>query len=147
MPLPEFTHVRDGAVEATHTAPSELLSDSVVVCERPPYEHEGTDPVKVMAVITESQRGWGSRKHYSWPAYAAHVRHRHRCPVVLLVLTPTTALAHRFATTTDLGCGEVRPVVFSMGSLRPVTDTAEADRHPLLTVLAMRVRPRAEPRP
>lgn len=145
MPLPEFTHVRDGAAEATHTAPSELISDSVVVCERPPYEHEGTDPVEVMAVITESQRGWDSRKHYSWPAYVANVRHRHRCPVVLLVLTPTTALAHRFAKTIDLGCGEVRPVVFSMESLRPVTDTAEADRHPLLTVLAMAASPTSGP--
>lgn len=62
LPLPQFTHVRDGAAEATHTAPTELISDSVVVCERPPYEHEGTDPVKVMALITESQLGWDRRK-------------------------------------------------------------------------------------
>ncbi|MBE3002010.1 hypothetical protein IDM40_25415 [Nocardiopsis sp. HNM0947] len=141
MPLPQYTRVRDGAAEATHTAPAELVSDSVVVCERPPHEHEGTDDVKVMAVITESQLKWDARKQYTWPAYVANVRHRNQCPVVLMVITPTNALARRFAKTIDLGCGEVRPAVFSTESLGPVTDPDEAGRHPLRTVMAMAASP------
>lgn len=65
--------------------------------------------------------------------------------MVLLVITPTTVLARRFAKTIDLGCGEVRPVVFSTESLRPVTDVTEADRNPLLTILAMAASPTDAP--
>ena len=139
MPPPQ-TRVRDGAAEATHTAPAEPVSDSVGVCERPAHEHEGTEDVRVKAVITELQLKWDARKQ-SWPAYVANVRHRNQCPVVLMVITPTNALARRFAKTIDLGCGEVRPAVFSTESLQPVTDPDEAEHHPLRAVLAMAASP------
>lgn len=145
MPLPTFTSVRDGAAEATHTAPPELVSDSVVVCERDPHEHEGGGRVKVMAVITEPQRAWDDRKQYSWPAYVANVRHRHRCPVVLLVITPTSTLARKYAKNIDLGCGEVRPVVLATDTLEPVTNVEAAKQHPLLAVLAMASSPTDDP--
>lgn len=84
---------------------------------------------------------WDARKPYSWPCYVANIRHRLKCPVALLVLTPTTALAKRYAPPIDLGCGEIRPVVLAMDTLTPVTDQSVAAAHPVLTILALASNP------
>ncbi|MFV2196630.1 hypothetical protein [Nocardiopsis sp. LOL_012] len=141
VPLPEHTRVRCGAAEATSTAIAHLTSDNVVVCERPPLPREGDDPVPVLAIVTEPQRGWDSRKPYSWPAYVANIRHRLRCPVALLVLTPDTPLGLRYSKPIDLGCGEIRPTVLALDTLEPVTDHRVAKERPVLTVLAMASNP------
>ncbi|MFD3684289.1 hypothetical protein ACFWTE_05665 [Nocardiopsis sp. NPDC058631] len=141
-PLPEHTRVRCDASEATRTAPVQLIADSVVVCERQPFPHERTDePVPVLGIITEPQNKWDPRKPYSWPAYVANIRHRLRCPVALLVLTPTTALARRYSEPIDLGCGEIRPLVLALDTLEPVTDQSVAAAHPVLTVLSLASNP------
>ncbi len=141
-PLPEHTRVRCDASEATRTAPSQLITDSLVVCERPPLPHEKrTEPVPVLGIITEPQHTWDPRKSYSWPCYVANIRHRLKCPIVLLVLTPTTALGRRYSTPIDLGCGEIRPLVLALDTLRPVTDQSVAARHPVLTVLSLAANP------
>src|SRR5699024_7416987 len=73
-PLPEHTRVRCDASEATRTAPSQLITDSLVVCERPPLPHEKrTEPVPVLGIITEPQHTWDPRKSYSWPCYVANI--------------------------------------------------------------------------
>ncbi|MFY7068762.1 hypothetical protein ACOQFV_23135 [Nocardiopsis changdeensis] len=136
--LPEFTRVRCDAAEATSTAMTHLTSDSVVVCERPPYPHEkGDDPVPVLAVIVEPQNKRDDRKYYRWPAYVANTRMRLECPVALLVLTPTSSLARHFAEPIDLGCGEIRPLVLALDTLRPITDTKTAAARPMLTILSL----------
>ncbi|GAB3717966.1 hypothetical protein GCM10027590_16520 [Nocardiopsis nanhaiensis] len=136
--LPEYTRVRCDAAEATSTALTHLTSDSVVVCERPPYPHEkGEEPVAVLGIIVEPQNSPDPRKYYRWPAYVANTRLRLECPVVLLALVPTSALASRFAEPIDLGCGEVRPLVLALDTLTPVTDPKVAAARPVLTVLAL----------
>ncbi|MDT0327860.1 hypothetical protein [Nocardiopsis lambiniae] len=137
-PLPEFTRVRCDAAEATSTALTHLTSDSVVVCERPPHPHEERDdPVPVLAVIVEPQNRRDDRKSYRWPAYVANTRMRLECPVALLVLTPTSSLARRYAEPIDLGCGEIRPLVLALDTLRPISDPKAAAARPVLAVLAM----------
>ncbi|WP_017580666.1 hypothetical protein [Nocardiopsis valliformis] len=137
-PLPEYTRVRCDSAEATSTALTQLTSDSVVVCERPPYPHEKTDgPVSVLGIIVEPHNKPDPRKYYRWPAYVANTRLRLECPVVLLVLAPTSKLAGRFSEPIDLGCGEVRPLVLALDTLTPVTDLEVAVARPVLTVLAM----------
>jgi hypothetical protein len=141
-PLPEHTRVRCDASEATRAAPAQLVTDSFVVCERPPLPHEKTDdPVPVLGIITEPQNKWDPHKPYSWPCYVANIRHRLRCPIALLVLTPTTALAKRYAAPIDLGCGEIRPLVLALDTLEPVTDQSVAAAHPVLTILALASNP------
>ncbi|WP_170293684.1 MULTISPECIES: hypothetical protein [Nocardiopsis] len=141
-PLPEHTRVRCDASEATRSAPSQLITDSFVVCERPPLPHEKQDePVPVLGIITEPQNKWDPRKPYSWPCYVANIRHRIKCPIALLVLTPTTALARRYSAPIDLGCGEIRPLVLALDTLEPVTDQSVAAAHPVLTVLALASNP------
>ncbi|MEV2276355.1 hypothetical protein AB0I72_12270 [Nocardiopsis sp. NPDC049922] len=136
-PLPEYTRVRCDAAEATSTAFPYINSDNVVVCERPPLPGEGDEPVHVLAIVTEPQRGWDPRKLYTWPAYVAYTRLRLKCPVALLVLTPTSALAQSYDEPIDLGCGEIQPTVFALDMLKPVTDKGVAADHPVLTVLAL----------
>ncbi|WP_067602553.1 hypothetical protein [Nocardiopsis listeri] len=87
-PLPEHTRVRCDSTEATSTAPTHLTSDSVVVCERPPYPYEKRDaPVPVVGIIVELQNRPDRRKYCRWPAYVANTRLRPACPVVLLALS------------------------------------------------------------
>ncbi|WP_435110066.1 hypothetical protein [Nocardiopsis synnemataformans] len=95
----------------------------------------------MLGIITEPQNKWDPRKSYSWPCYVANIRHRLKCPIALLVLTPTTALAKRYAPPIDLGCGEIRPVVLAMDTLTPVTDQSVAAAHPVLTILALASNP------
>ncbi|GAB2498663.1 hypothetical protein [Nocardiopsis aegyptia] len=140
-PLPEYTRVRCDAAEATSTALPYLNSDNVVVCERPPLPHEGDEPVSVLAIITEPQRSWDPRKLFSWPAYVSYTRHRLKCPIALLVLTPDSALAQRYDEPIDLGCGEIRPTVLGLDTLKPVTDQRVAAEHPVLTALAIATNP------
>lgn len=141
-PLPEHTRVRCDASEATRTAPSQLVTDSFVVCERPPLPHEEQDePVPVLGIITEPQNKWDPRKPYSWPCYVANIRHRLKCPIALLVLTPTTTLGRRYSAPIDLGCGEIRPLVLALDTLKPVTDQSVAAAHPVLTVLSLASNP------
>ncbi|KOX18366.1 hypothetical protein ADL05_07275 [Nocardiopsis sp. NRRL B-16309] len=103
--------------------------------------HEGDGPVSVLAIITEPQRKWDPHKPYSWPAYVANIRHRLRCPIALLVLTPTSALAQRYDEPIDLGCGEIRPTVLALDTLKPITDREVAAEHPVLTALAIAANP------
>ncbi|PDP84916.1 hypothetical protein CQJ94_24195 [Glycomyces fuscus] len=95
----------------------------------------------VPGIIAEPQNEWDPRKPYTWPCYVANIRHRLRCPIALLVPTPTTALAKRYAPPVDLGCGEIRPVVLAMDTLTPVTDQSAAAAHPVLTILALASNP------
>lgn len=144
--LPEFVRVRCEAGEATTTAPpAELLSDSVAVLE-------GTDPktakpVNKLAIITEPQNGEDPNKRFSWPAYVANVRHRLRCPVVLLVLTPTESLAKWAAEPIDLGGGLMvqQPLTLPLSTLEPVRDPGQARKTPELAILAAAIRGTTDP--
>lgn len=142
-PLPPYARARCEAGEATTTAPAELLSDSVVVLE----DGAGVDEAatsSLLAIVVEVQSHRDNRKLYSWPAYVANVRHRLRCPVLLLVLTPDQALAYRYREPIDLGCGEVRPVVLPLSELPLVTDSAAARGEPELAVLSAAVQHTAD---
>lgn len=137
-PLPEFTHVRCDAAEATSTAVAHLTCDSVVVCERPPRPGEKSGkPVPVLAIMVEPQNSKDARKFYSWPAYVANVRWRLRCPVVLLAITSTSSVADYYAGPIDLGCGEIRPRILALDTLKPITDVKTAAARPMLTILAL----------
>ncbi|MFL1429581.1 MULTISPECIES: hypothetical protein [unclassified Nocardiopsis] len=137
-PLPEFTHVRCDAAEATSTAVAHLTSDSVVVCERPPRSgEEPGKPVPVLAIMVEPQNSKDARKFYSWPAYVANVRWRLRCPVALLAVVPSSGIADYYSKPIDLGCGEIRPRILALDTLKPITDLKTAAAQPMLTILAL----------
>lgn len=142
--VPEFERARREASEATTTAPSELLADSVTVLER---DDDDGNPVSVQAIVIECQNGYDPDKQFTWPMYVTNIRARLRCPVVLLVVTPTESLANWCAQPIDAGCGYLihQPLTMSWDSLPPVTTEAEAQAHPELTVFSAFARCRRNP--
>ncbi|WP_211301335.1 hypothetical protein [Murinocardiopsis flavida] len=136
---PKYSRARCDSGDATTTAPPELRADSVVVCESTPAE--GGDPVPVFAIIVECQTKPDKNKRFSWPAYTANLRARLRCPVILLVLTPSAGVARWCSETIDLGGGRhmLRPLALPLTALEPVTDQEVAKDNPQMTILAAMV--------
>ncbi|WP_285761001.1 hypothetical protein [Nocardiopsis ansamitocini] len=136
-PLPDFARVRCDSGDMTTTAPPELRADSVVVLEQDADPGEQSD-APVLAIVVECQNGYDQHKRFSWPAYVANLRARLGCPVILLALTPTEALARWCSTPIDLGGGYLvhRPLALGLSSLKPVTDPEEARAEPELAILA-----------
>lgn len=77
------------------TAVSERLGDALpreVTCDALlRFDHRGTP---VQAVIVEVQLHVDDDKCFSWPLYVAGAAYKFRCPVVLVVLTPSRRVAH-----------------------------------------------------
>ncbi len=82
--VPVHAAARTDSADLTELAPTAYRADLVVVLE---------DGDSVLGVIVEVQLDWDSRKRYSWPVYAATLRARLECPVCVLVVVPTEALA------------------------------------------------------
>jgi len=68
----------------THLQAAEYRADLVLFLRR------GTE--NVLGIIVEIQLHRDEDKPYSWPAYVANLRARHRCPVCLLVVTVEEAV-------------------------------------------------------
>src|SRR5438552_3825684 len=77
--LPEHDEVRTESSDINDLKPTEYRADLVLFLVR--------QSQKVLGVIVEVQLGRNDDKPYSWPAYIANLRARHRCPVCLLVIT------------------------------------------------------------
>ncbi|ASU83898.1 hypothetical protein CDO52_14895 [Nocardiopsis gilva YIM 90087] len=135
--LPEYAWARCESGDATTSSPSELRADSVVLLESPATEGE-EKPVAVQGIIVEPQNDYDRRKRFSWPTYVANLRCRLECPFVLIVFTPTDALAKWSAQPIDLGGGYMvqRPLTVSLEALQPVTNPEEAAACPEVAVLA-----------
>jgi hypothetical protein len=81
MTLPAFARVELDDADLTQALPAERRADLVVHLRR--AEHDGTP---VMGVIVEVQRTRDEAKRWAWPAYAAALHARSRCPICLVVL-------------------------------------------------------------
>ncbi|MBB6171835.1 hypothetical protein HNR23_001895 [Nocardiopsis mwathae] len=135
--VPDYAWARCESGDATKSSPPELRADSVVLLESPPAAGE-EKPVRVQGIIVEPQNGYDRRKRFSWPTYVANLRSRLECPVVLIVFTPTDALAKWSAQPIDCGGGYMvqRPLAVSLEALQPVRDPEKATECPELAVLA-----------
>lgn len=108
--IPDYAVAIAASEDATEVVPDPQVRkcDFVVI-----YLHERADRPPVWAVIVEVQRGMDKDKPWVWPLYHARIRHWHRCPTTLLVITPSEALARAFRTPIDTGQPESawRPLV------------------------------------
>jgi hypothetical protein len=109
---------------------AELRCDATVLFD------EGRRPCH--GVIVESQQRFDGHKHFSWPAYLALLRLRHKCGTTLLVLCPDAKSARRCAAPIDMGHPDwvLKPLTVHPGMLPPITDPDEAARMPELAVLS-----------
>ena len=71
--LPEYDEVRTESSDLGNLRPAEYRADLVL------FLMQGSH--KVLGVIVEVQLACDEDKPYTWPAYIANLRARHRCPV------------------------------------------------------------------
>ncbi|HEU5030640.1 MAG TPA: hypothetical protein VFV01_37400 [Spirillospora sp.] len=110
--------------------PPELRCDATVLFDDDEKPGHG--------VVVESQQRLDENKSFSWPAYLALLRLRHKCGTTLLVLCPDENSARRCAAPIDMGHPNwvLEPLTVHPGMLPPITDPAEAARIPELAVLS-----------
>lgn len=127
--VPQFTRARTSDIALHEAAPVEHFADAVVLLaleDRP-----------VLGVIVEAQLRRDDRKLYSWPQYAMNARARHKCPFLVLVATPSPAVARWAGQPIDVGNGTMfRPYIIGPQTVPKVTDAAQAVREPELAVLS-----------
>ena len=127
--LPEYDDVRVESADLTDLRPADYLADLVLFLERVPR--------KVLGVIVEVQLACDEDKPYTWPAYIANLRARHRCPVCLLVVTVEDAVTRWAGRSIELGPGtRCNPWVVGPSNTPPVTDLQHAKENVELAVLS-----------
>lgn len=132
MTLPAFARVELDDADLTQALPAERRADLVVHLRR--ADHDGTP---VMGVIVEVQRTRDEDKRWAWPAYAAALHARSRCPICLVVLAVDEAIARwaaRPITSLQLGSPFV-PLVIGPAQIPRVT-RERAAHEPWLAILS-----------
>ena len=127
MKLPAFDRIEVGEADLTELSPSERRADLVLLLYR---------GAPVLVIVVEVQLGRDPRKPFTWPTYATHLRARHECPVVVLVVTPSAKIARWAARPVNLGAGQTwAPVVLGPTAI-PKVGPEQALTAPELCVLA-----------
>ena len=127
--VPEYDDVHTESSDLSNLKPAEYRADQVLFLVR------GTH--KVLGVILEVQLGRDEDKPYTWPAYIANLRARHRCPVCLLVITIEDAVARWAGRSIELGPGtRCNPWVVGPSNTPAVTDLKDAKENVELAVLS-----------
>lgn len=127
--LPEFREARVECATLTELQPAEYRADLVIQLlfrDRP-----------VHGIIVEVQLSVDERKRYVWPAYAANLRARFRCPVSLLVVTADESVARWAAQRVEMGgIYHFTPYVLGPSQVPQIADEARARENPELAVLS-----------
>jgi len=126
--LPAYREVRADSAELTEVVPTPYHADVVILL---------IDDKPVFGIIVEAQLGKDKRKPFTWPQYATSLRAKLECPVCVLVLTTSEALAEWARTPIHLGpCGTFSPLVIGPAAVPIVRDVEQAKRDPELAVLS-----------
>jgi hypothetical protein len=129
VPLPGYDEVRIESSDLSDLRPAEYQADLVLFLVRGKH--------KVLGVIVEVQLGRDEDKPYSWPAYVANLRARHRCPVCLLVITVDEAVARWASRSIELGPGSrCTPAVVGPSNTPAVIARRETEENVELSVLS-----------
>lgn len=127
--VPSFREAGLVDAELTELAPVQYRADAVVLFKR---------RKPVYGAIIEAQLEPDRDKLYTWPLYAVGARERHRCPFVVIVVTPRRRTARWAAATIDLGgASQYRPLVVGPDGIPEVTDRRLARREPQLAMLSV----------
>jgi hypothetical protein len=97
------------------------------------------DPI--LAIIIEVQNGPMTEKRARLPRYAAAVWLRLDCPVIVLVICPDAGVAAKAAEPipTTLSTYTLTPEVFGPRQVPAITDSAEMEINPLLSLLSVAI--------
>jgi hypothetical protein len=130
--LPPLDHVQLGDTTLTEARPAERTADLVLLLSDSP-----SGPPR-RAIVVEVQLAIDPDKRWSWWSYVASVHTRHRCDVMLVVVTPRASVAAWARQPLSLGHpnGAIHPVVIGPSLVPIIKDTADAVRAPELAVLS-----------
>ena len=127
--LPEYDEVRIESSDLSDLKPAEYRADLVSFLVRKSQ--------KVLGVVVEVQLSRDENKRYTWPAYVANLRDRHRCPVCLLVITTDNSVARWAGGSIFLGPGtRCTPWVIGPSNAPVVTESHYAKENVELAVLS-----------
>jgi hypothetical protein len=127
--IPEYSEIRCESADLTHLRPAEYRADLVLILSQESDE--------VLGVIVEVQLARDDDKSYSWPAYVATLRARHRCPVCLLVITTKEDVECWARKSIELGPGtQCTPWVIGPSNMRAITELEQASGNVELSVLS-----------
>lgn len=128
VPAPAVAQLVDSVFnEATAV---EYRADAVVVMKA----HDAT----VLTAVVEAQLQKDEHKRFTWPHYATGARVQHRCPAIVLVVTPDPLVASWAAQPIDLGPGSVfRPQVIHPGRIPKIVNAREAAQDLQLAALSV----------
>jgi hypothetical protein len=128
--LPAFDEAQLSSADLTDIASTEYRADAVVTLK--------TRASPVLAVVVEIQLDRDRQKRHSWPAYVATLHARVHCPVALLVMCPTRAVAKWSAQPVPIGPpgSVVTPIAVGPDQIPVITDSSTARQMPELAVLS-----------
>ena len=127
--VPEFTEARIAEASFPEIVPTEFHADLVVLL---------VDDKPVFGIVHEAQLQPKERKRFTWPMYAASLRARFECPVVVVVIAVDDATARWAAEPIALGgASTFAPFVIGPEGVPIVTDPELAVREPELALLSM----------
>jgi len=136
-----FRHDRvdEASIDFSQVVSTEYRADATVV-----LRDGGEAPVA--AIVVEVQLGVDPDKKYSWPVYVTTLRARLRCPVVLLVVSPSPSIAAWSRASIVLGHPgfALAPVVIQLADVPRMTDLADVLHVPELAVLSAMAHPELE---
>jgi hypothetical protein len=135
----DHTRVEHRSIDLSQVVPAEYRADSVAILH-------GRDDRPAAGVIVEVQRQIDDDKLLAWPVYVAVLRAKFKCAAVLLVVTPSRAVAAWARQPIDLGHPGFRlvPIVIGFDDVPQVRDRVVASRLPELAVLSVMAHPELE---
>lgn len=127
--VPDYDEVHTESSDLTDLRPTEYRADLVLF-----LHHESR---KVLGIVVEVQLQRDETKPYSWPAYVANLRARHRCQVCLLVITVKDSVARWAGKEIELGPGtRCTPWVIGPSNTPVITEIEEAKKNVELAILS-----------
>ena len=131
IPVPDHAEIRVEDSDLSQVLPAKFTADIVL------RFHDGRP---VFVAVGEMQLDIDERKRATWPAYVTTNVSRYKCPVCLLVITPSARVAAWARQPIVLGPGSVvTPVVLGPEQIPAVLDALEAAQMPELAVLSAMV--------
>ncbi|MFI6573083.1 hypothetical protein [Nocardia fluminea] len=125
IPLPGLSQMRAEPCDFTDVGPKEFRGDLAL------STYDDRD-LPVLGVCVEVQLSKADARRWKWPVYLTTLRSRLCCPVVLLVVTPSRAVAKWAEQPIELDTvgSVIQPLVLGPDRFPVVTDPTEAGRCP-----------------
>lgn len=131
--------VEHRSIDLSQVVSTEYRADAVVMLR----DRAGA---AVAAIIVEIQLGVDRHKERTWPVYVAALYHKLDCPVILLVVTPSPAVAAWARRPIQLGHPgfALAPLVIELREVPRTVDPVEVQKLPELGVLSAMANPDLE---